>query len=84
MEPTHYQGMEVNMVNVCRGARYKNLWVLEDKKQKIDNNVQFYLYLDVLRDEEMKIPWITDAAVKKYKNIARLEMGPHVIHIEVW
>ena len=33
MEPTHYQGMEVDVVNICRGAIYKNLWVLEDKQR---------------------------------------------------
>ena len=32
MDLTHYQGVEVDMVNICRGARYKNLWVSEHKQ----------------------------------------------------
>ena len=46
MEPTHYKGMEIGVVNVCRGARYKNLWALNDKERKTNNNIQFYIYLN--------------------------------------
>ena len=46
MEPTHYQGMETKVVNVCRGVQYKNLWALNKKERKINNIIQFYIYLD--------------------------------------
>ena len=84
MEPTHYQGMEVDVVNICRGTRYKNLWALNDKERKTTNNIQFYLYLDALRDEEIKVLRLTRQAPKKYQRIPLLSMGPHTIHIQVW
>ena len=82
MEPTHYQGMEVEMVNICRGTRYKNLWALEDKQQQINNNVSFYLYLDALWGEAVKVPRLIDVATKKYRKIIGLVMGPRAIHIQ--
>ena len=41
MESTHYQGMEVDAVNVSRGAIYKKLWALEDKQQNINKMCSF-------------------------------------------
>ena len=68
-------------VNICWGARYKDLWALKDKQRKIKKNVHFYVYLDALRDEAMKASRVTDAYAKKYQKIIRLVMGPHEIHI---
>ena len=56
MEPKYYQGMEVDIVNICKGDRYKNLWALNNKERQNDNNIQFYLYLDALWDMREKIP----------------------------
>ena len=55
LEPTHYQGMEVDVVNICRGARYMNLWEINNKERIIDNNIQLYMYLDAPWDLELKM-----------------------------
>ena len=55
MEPPHYQGMAVDVVNIFQGARYKNLWALNDKERKTTNNIHFYLYLDALQEEAVKV-----------------------------
>ena len=82
MEPMHYQGMEVATINICRGERYKNLWELNQKERQTTNNIQFYLYLDALQEEVVKVLRLTDQAIKKYQRIAWLAMGPHAIHIK--
>ena len=73
--------MEVYALNIHRGERYKNIWVLNNKERKIDNNIQFYLYLDALRDAAVKMPRLKDEVSKKYKRITRLTIGPCAIHI---
>ena len=70
MEPKYYQRMGVEVVRTCRGARYQNLWVLEDKEQQIDCNVQFYLYYNRLREATGKVQCLTDAVVTKYLRVA--------------
>ena len=59
MEPTHYQGMEVDVVNIWRGARYKTLWEINNKERKNSNNIWFYLYLDTVREEAIKVSQLT-------------------------
>ena len=34
MEPVDYQGMEVEELKVCKGARYQNLWWVEEPTRK--------------------------------------------------
>ena len=70
MEPTHYQGMEVDDVNICRGAQCKDLWEIKNKERKTDINIQFYLYLDALQDVTVKILRLIDEAASKYYKVA--------------
>ena len=44
MEPTHYQGMDVEVAQVCRGTRYQNLWWLNEREHQIEWDIQFYIY----------------------------------------
>ena len=79
MEPKYYQGMDVDDVNICKGERYKNLWDLNNKERQTENNIQFYFYLDALWDVERKIPQLTNEVATKYRRLARLEIGLHVV-----
>ena len=82
MEPTHYQGMEVEFAQSCKGTRYHNLWWINEKENHIDCVIQFYLYLDALCDIVGKVPHLFEERMTKYWWIARFAMGPHIIHIQ--
>ena len=36
MEPEDYQGMDVKVVEVCKGARYQNLWWVKEVDKMVD------------------------------------------------
>ena len=44
MEPDDYQGMEVDVVNVCKGAHYQNLWWVREPELLKDYVIQFWIY----------------------------------------
>ena len=40
MEPEDYQGMDVKAVEICKGARYQNLWWVKDAERAVDCLIQ--------------------------------------------
>ena len=66
MEPQNYQGMEVKVAQACKGARYQNLWYINEKKSLINYVIDLYSYWDVLHLAEEKVPRLFEEATMKY------------------
>ena len=48
MEPEDYQTMIVEVVKVCKGAWYQNLWWVEEPNRKADHVIHFWVYWEEL------------------------------------
>ena len=59
MEPVDYQGMDVEAVKVCKGARYKNMWWVEEATRQEDCVIQFWVYWEALQEATAKIPCLS-------------------------
>ena len=70
MEPKYYWGMEVEVTQECKGARYQNMWYINQREQLTDNEIQFYIYWDVLHDVMGEFMHLTEEEVTKYWQIA--------------
>ena len=81
MDPVDYQGMEVEVVKVCKGAHYQNIWWVKEPKRLEDFVIQFWVYWEALQAATMKVPQLSDEAATKYQWIVRFEIGPHAIHV---
>ena len=44
MESEDFQGMHVKVVEVCKGARYQNLWWVKEVERRVDYSIQFWIY----------------------------------------
>ena len=55
MELVEYQGMEVEAVKVCKGARYQNLWWVEEPSRKEDYMIHFWVYEEALQEASVKV-----------------------------
>ena len=44
MELVDYQGMEVEVVKVCKGERYQNPWWVEEPSRQEDCVIHFWVY----------------------------------------
>ena len=82
MEPRDYQGMDVEITQVCKGTRYQNLWYLNERDQLKYYAIQFWVYWDALRVVAEKVLCLSKEVVTKYRRVLRFVMGPHAIHIQ--
>ena len=48
MEPVDYQGMDVEVVKVCTGECYQNIWWVKEPKILEDCVIQFWVYWEAL------------------------------------
>ena len=48
MEPKDYQPMAVEVVKVFRGARYQNLWWVEEPSLQTDCSIHLWIYWEAL------------------------------------
>ena len=81
MEPTDYQPMEVDAAKVCRGARYQNLWWVEEPSRQMDCAIHFWVYWEVLQATTIVIPRVSPYTMAKYRRILQFSIGPHSIYI---
>ena len=84
MEPVDYQGMDVEAVKVCKGARYENMWWVEEYIRKEDCTIQFWVYWETLQEVAVKVPQLLEEAATKYHRIACFAIGLHTIHVQAW
>ena len=82
MEPVDYQGMDVAATQVCRGARYQNLWHLSEQDKLKDFSIQFWLYWDALQVATVKVLRLKEEGVAKYCRVIRFTIVPHAIHVQ--
>ena len=66
MEPDDYQGMEVDVVNVCKGACYQNLWWVKETDRLKDCAIQFWIYWEALHAAARKVLQFSNEVVTKY------------------
>ena len=83
IEPVNYQGMDLEVVKVCKGARYRNLWWVKEPNQLEGCAIQFWIYWELLQVSARKVPRLSEEAATKYQRIARFAIGTHAIHVEV-
>ena len=76
-----YQPMSVVAIKVCKGARYQNLWWVEEMSRHTDYTIHFWIYWEVLQAVTIKVLCLLDAVVVKYKRIMQFSIRPHSIHI---
>ena len=81
MEPEDYQPMEVDAAKVCRGARYQNLWWVEEPSRQMDYAIHFWVYWEALQAVTISVPWVFPYATTKYQRILFFSIGPHYIYI---
>ena len=48
----------------------------------IDNDIQFYMYLDALWIIAEKVSYLYEEATMKYRRVTRFAIYPHAIHIQ--
>ena len=80
MEPTDYQGIEVEEVKVCKGACYQNIWWVEEPTRKEDSTIHFWVYWEALQAAVVKFLRLSEEVVVKYQRIMQFAIGPHTIH----
>ena len=69
MEPEDYQPMEVDATKVCRGARFQNLWWVEEPSRQMDYAIQFWVYWEVLQATIVKVPLLSNYTATKYQRL---------------
>ena len=84
MEPEDYQGMDVKVVEVCKGAKYQNLCWVKEVERMVDCLIQFWIYWEVLQTTVIKVPQLTEEVVTKYQRIAHFSIGPHTVYVHAW
>ena len=75
--------MVVDAEKVCRGARYQNLWWVEEPNQQMDRDIQFLVYWEALQVVAIAIPRVSPYLTAKYQRILHFSIGPHFINIQV-
>ena len=65
MELYDYQGMDVKVIEVCKGARYQNLWWVKEPERLMDCVIQFWIYWEALQVVAMKLPRLSEEAATK-------------------
>ena len=66
MEPEDYQPMEVEAVKAFYGARYQNLWWVEEPSRQIDCAIHFWIYWEALQVAVIVVPRVSPYVVVKY------------------
>jgi hypothetical protein len=57
----------------CLAARYANLWHIVHKERQLDNNIDFYIYKEVIRESIQKTPRILPQVVEAYKPVVQFK-----------
>ena len=82
-ESLDYQGVDVPVP--CWGARYQNIWYDKENTQlKRDNNIEFYLQGEALRDYIRKHVRITEETVQWFRKIIIFSVKAHDIFLQLW
>ena len=85
MELDDYQGMDVKAIEVCKGARYHNLWWVREVERLTDCSIQFWIYWEALQEAVVKFPRLSEESMTKYQRILWFVIGPHAIHVQaIW
>ena len=74
--------MEVEVVKVCKGAQYQNLWWVEDPSCQVDCMIHFWVYWEALQEAVVKVPWLSDVAAIKYHRI--IQQNRHAKFIKIY
>ena len=74
--------MAVEPVNIFHGARYQNLWCIEEPSQQMDCAIHFWIYWEALQAAAIAVPWVSPYAMAKYQRILWFAIGSHSIHIQ--
>ena len=82
MEPKYYQFLEFELARECKGARYHNLWYINQKGRLIDCTIQLYLYWDVLHLAAEKVLCLYEEVATNYWQVSSFVMRLHAIHIQ--
>ena len=82
MEPEDYQPIMFEETQVCRYARYQNLWWVEEPSRQIDFAIHFWIYCEALQAAVVAVPRISPYTMAKYKRIIQFAVGAHSIHIQ--
>ena len=56
MEPEDYQGMDVKVVEVWKGAKYQNLCWVKEVERMVDCLIKFWIYWEALQVKMVKFP----------------------------
>ena len=73
--------MVIDAAKVCRGARYQNLWWVEEPSRHMDYAIQFWVYWEALQAMTISIPRVSPYATTKYQWILQFSIEPHSIYI---
>ena len=76
--------MDVKAVEMCKGARYQNLWWVKDVERAVDCSIQFWIYWEALQAVATKVPRLTEEVVTKYPRIVHFAIGPHIVYVHAW
>ena len=74
--------MDVEAMNMCKGARYQNLWWVEEPIQQVDRAIHFWICWEELHAATVKVPPLSNEAISEYQRIARFSIGPHTIDVQ--
>ena len=68
-EPEDYQPMAVDAVKVRQGARYQNLWWVEEPSQQEDCAIHFWVYWEALQAMVVAVPQVSPYTATNYQRI---------------
>ena len=60
MDQDDYHGMDVKAIEVCKGARYQNLWWVKEVERMVECLIQFWIYSEALQVVIVKVPILTE------------------------
>jgi hypothetical protein len=63
-------------------ARYHNLWNSTHKVQHLDNNVDFYIYNEMIQKSIQSMLHVPPQMVEAYKPVVRFKAGRHHMYVQ--
>ena len=64
------------------GAKHQNIWYSYIKRRQIDNNLEFFLQVEAVRQKMLSMPRIEATMVQRYRNTIIFHLWPHYISIQ--
>jgi hypothetical protein len=68
--------------NPCVTVKYQNVWFSTKKRRQMENNVQFFLYVERIRQSIWNAPRMSQQLVEAYVLVVKFHVDMHHMYIK--